>query len=125
MQHLLPIALGGALGAVARYLLSSSAHGLWGWLWPWGTLLVNATGSLAIGVIFACLERGVVHSELRNVLLVGFLGAFTTFSTYALESVELWLRGQHGHAVVYAAASAALCIAAAATGIIATRSLLT
>jgi CrcB protein len=124
MQHLVPIALGGALGAVARYLLSSGAHGAWGLTWPWGTLLVNGLGSLAIGVFFALLERGLIHSEWRNVLLVGFLGAFTTFSTYALESVDLWLRGEHGHAALYAIASALLCIGAAAAGVLTTRSLL-
>lgn len=124
MQHLVFIALGGACGAVARYLLSMQVQSLWAGLWPLGTLLVNTSGSLCIGVVYVLLERSVVHQDWRSVLMVGFLGAFTTFSTFSLEAVELWLQGHTAFAALYAVASTALCIAAAATGIVLTRSLL-
>lgn len=124
MQHLLFIAFGGACGAVARYLLALQAARLWGGAFPWGTLLINASGSLLIGVVFVLLERMVLHPDWRSVLMVGFLGAFTTFSTFSLETVELWLQGQIGLALGYTVGSVVLCIAAAATGIMVTRSLL-
>ncbi|MDP5052775.1 MAG: fluoride efflux transporter CrcB [Congregibacter sp.] len=117
MQHLVFIALGGACGALARYGLSSHAHTLWGNAWPLGTLLINASGSLLIGVVFVMLERSVIHPDWRSVLMVGFLGAFTTFSTFSLETVELWLQGQPGMAAGYALASVGCCVAAAAMGI--------
>ena len=123
MQQLLFIALGGALGALARYGLASRVHGLWAEAWPLGTLLVNALGSLGIGVIFVLLERAAIHPDWRSVLMVGFLGAFTTFSTFSLETVELWQRGALGHAVGYALASTASCVIAAAAGVALTRSL--
>ena len=124
MLQLVLIAVGGALGALARYGVATATMATWGALWPLGTLLVNAAGSLAIGVVFVLIERSVVHPEWRSVLIVGFLGAFTTFSTYSLECVELWLQGQAGTAVTYALASVIVCVAAAAVGVLATRALL-
>lgn len=124
MQQLIFIALGGACGALARYGLSVHVHRLWSHAWPLGTLLINVGGSLCIGVIFALLERAAVHPDWRSVLMVGFLGAFTTFSTFSLETVELWLQGHPAMAAGYAMASVASCIAAAAVGIYLTRSLL-
>lgn len=124
MQQLLFIALGGACGALARYLLSMQVQTLWTHLWPLGTLLVNASGSLLIGVVFVGLERAALHPDWRSVLMVGFLGAFTTFSTFSLETVELWLQGSQGMAVAYALVSTLSCVAAAATGIFLTRAVL-
>lgn len=124
MFQLTLIALGGALGALARHGLAAVSHGLWGAAWPLGTLAVNGSGSLAIGVVFVLIERAVVHPEWRGLLVVGFLGAFTTFSTYSLECVQLWLQGLHATAVAYAVASVVVCLAAAALGVIVTRALL-
>jgi CrcB protein len=124
MQQLVFIALGGACGALARYGLSTHAHGLWASAWPLGTFLVNASGSLLIGVVFVVLERAALHPDWRSVLMVGFLGAFTTFSTFSLETVELWLQGQPGMAVAYAFLSTISCVLAAGMGILLTRSLL-
>jgi CrcB protein len=123
MLTLLYIAVGGALGAVARYLLGTHVHGLWTGAWPLGTLLVNVSGSLCIGVVFALLERDALHPDWRSIIVVGFLGAFTTFSTFSLETVELWQRGALGHAMTYAVVSTASCVVAAAAGIAATRGL--
>lgn len=124
MHHLLFIGLGGALGALARYALSNHVRGLWTGAWPMGTLLVNASGSLCIGVIFVLIERAALHPDWRGVLMVGFLGAFTTFSTFSLETVELWLQGQALVAAAYAVASVTVCVAAAAAGVLLTRTIL-
>jgi CrcB protein len=124
MLQLLFIALGGACGALARYGLSSQVHSLWAGAWPLGTLLVNASGSLCIGVLFVMIERSALHPDWRSVLMVGFLGAFTTFSTFSLETVELWLQGQGAMAMAYAATSLLGCVAAAAAGVLLTRAVL-
>jgi CrcB protein len=124
MQQLFFIATGGALGALARYGLSTHAQSLWGSAWPLGTFIVNASGSLMIGVIFVLLERAALHPDWRSVLMVGFLGAFTTFSTFSLETVELWLQGQPAMATGYAIVSTASCVLAAAAGILLTRSVI-
>jgi CrcB protein len=123
MHHYVLIALGGALGALARYGVANTARGLWGSAWPVGTLLVNASGSLCIGVVFVLLERSVLHPDWRSILMVGFLGAFTTFSTFSLESVELWQHGSAMQALAYALGSVVVCVGAAAAGIVLTRQL--
>jgi CrcB protein len=114
MKYLLFVALGGAGGAVARYLLGSLAHSLWAGAWPLGTFLVNLAGSAGIGAVFVLLERGSLHPDWRSVLMVGFLGAFTTFSTFSLETVALWQGGQGGLALGYMLASVVGCVLAAA-----------
>lgn len=121
MKYLVFIALGGAGGAVSRYLLANWVHSLWEGHWPMGTLLVNVIGSAAIGVLFVLLEKSLIHPDWRGVLMVGFLGAFTTFSTFSLETISLWEAGQLGHAIGYMLASAVLCVLAAGAGIYSAR----
>jgi CrcB protein len=118
------IALGGAGGALARYLLATHVQTLWTGLWPLGTLLVNAGGSLLIGCVFVLLERSLLHPDWRSIVVVGFLGAFTTFSTFSLETVELWQGGETALALFYALASVTCCVFAAAAGIALTRAVL-
>jgi len=114
MKYLVFIALGGATGALSRHLLANWAHGLWEGRLPVGTLLVNLLGSFAIGLVYVVLvERQLFHPGWREVLIVGFLGAFTTFSTYSLETISLLESGHFFHAVTYMVGSALLCVAAA------------
>lgn len=113
MKQLLFIALGGAAGALARHALGSLVAQRYPGHFPLGTLLINLLGSFAIGLLYVLIvERMSLHADWRSVLMVGFLGAFTTFSTFSLESVNLLLHGQPGIALGYIACSLLGCIAA-------------
>lgn len=117
MKFLIFVALGGAGGAVSRYLLATWVHSLWEGRIPVGTLLVNMLGSFAIGLIYVLIEHQVVHPDWRGVLMVGFLGAFTTFSTFSLETIQLIEAGHVLHALGYMLASATLCVVMAGLAI--------
>ena len=121
MKYLVFIALGGAGGAVSRYLLANWVHSLWEGHWPMGTLLVNVVGSGAIGILFVLLEKSLIHPDWRGVLMVGFLGAFTTFSTFSLETIALFEAGHAVHAIGYMFGSAVVCVLAAGLAIQLTR----
>ena len=112
MKTLFVIALGGALGALGRYALSQLALLLWGGGFPYGTLFINVLGSFLIGLGAASLE-----GVLRAGLLVGFLGAFTTYSTFSLESLRLFENGQMGLAFLYAFATLSLALSACVAGL--------
>jgi len=117
MKYLVFIALGGASGALSRHLLANWVHGLWDGKLPVGTLLVNVVGSFCIGVVYVLLiERQLIHPGWREVLMVGFLGAFTTFSTFSLEAINLLEAGQLAHALGYMLASTVLCVVMAGVG---------
>ena len=90
MLNFFYIAAGGALGAVARYSVSGWVQNLGPATFPWGTLCVNTTGSLLIGLFLGISELTPVPSPARLLFAVGFLGAFTTFSTYSLETLNLF-----------------------------------
>lgn len=98
MHKLLFIALAGAVGTLCRYWLSGIAYTLLGRNFPWGTWAVNILGCFLFGLIWTLIEeRGILSAQLRVIMLVGFMGAFTTFSTLIFESGELlrnaqWLR---------------------------------
>ena len=94
MRQLLAVAAGGAAGAVMRWLMAAGIQRMAGGAFPWGTFAVNALGSFLLGFLFVWLiERSTASELLRLALTVGFLGAFTTFSTYSLESVRLLQEG--------------------------------
>lgn len=117
-MNLIWIGVGGAAGAVARYLLdglvSNATHGAF----PWGTLVINLTGSLALGVLFAlATERGVLPAEICGPAMIGFLGAYTTFSTLMLETWRLAADGAVGLAVLNAGGSMLLGLAAVFAGL--------
>lgn len=114
IRELFAIGGGGALGSIARYLLS------YGWLaghtllgFPAGTFTVNAAGSLLIGILLS-----VTRSETATwLLIVGFCGGFTTFSTFSVDAVRLLKMEQYGAAALYIGLSVAACIAFAALGL--------
>lgn len=101
MTRLLLIAVAGAAGTLARYGLSSWVRGLSSSSFPWGTLAVNALGCFLFGVVLTLVrERGVIESDTANILMVGFLGAFTTFATFAFESGYYMRAGAMGSMVL-------------------------
>jgi CrcB protein len=120
----LAIAGGGAAGALARFLVSTGVYRLLGRDFPWGTLAVNVLGSFTMGLLFVLmLERSLVSAEVRAAILVGFLGSFTTFSTFSLETLTLVEQGEALRALVNVGVSVLLCVGACWAGIIAARAL--
>lgn len=114
---LVPIALGGALGATARWLLSEWIHLKVGLQFPWGTLVVNLLGCLLLGFAYGLFEAFDVPAQLRPGITVGFLGAFTTFSTFSYETLLLFDGGHPVRALAYVGVSVVLGLALAATGL--------
>ncbi len=115
------IAGGGAVGAMARYwvsgVLNNAEHPL-----PVGTLLVNVLGSFLMGVCFVLiLERTKLSPEMRPLLMTGFMGAFTTFSTFSLEAVAMIQEGHIMSALIYISLSLVLCLLALSAGLWLTR----
>lgn len=105
-MHWLAIALGGAFGAVARAFIAGWMQKSLGAGFPFGTLAVNFIGSFVIGFLFVLLvERLNMPGYWRELLVVGFLGALTTFSTFSLEIVNFLQQGQWHIALVYLLAS--------------------
>ena len=118
------VACGGALGAIARFGVSKAALHWLGPNFPWGTLTVNLIGSFAMGALIIWLARHEPHSPaLRAFLAVGVLGAFTTFSTFALDAMVLIERKAHLAAGGYVAASVALSILGLALGMMIVRAI--
>lgn len=124
MLQLLAIAGGGALGALARFFVATGIYRLLGRDFPWGTLSVNVLGSFAMGLLFVLLlERSLLAAELRAAILIGFLGSFTTFSTFSLETLTLVEQGEMLRALANVTVSVVVCIAACWAGIVAARGL--
>ncbi len=118
MNQILAIAGGGAIGALLRYWASTGVYALVGRQFPYGTLVVNVLGSLAMGFLFVLLiERMAANSVWRAALLVGLLGAFTTFSTFSMETLNLMEEGAYGRALVNVVLSVLLCLIAAWLGV--------
>jgi fluoride exporter len=118
VQQLLAIAGGGALGAVLRFAMSSTIYRILGREFPYGTLAVNVLGSLLMGFLFVVLvERLALSAEWRAALLIGLLGAFTTFSTFSFETLALFESGQLFKAFLNIILSVCLCLAATWLGL--------
>lgn len=114
---ILCIALGGALGAVARYTLGSWIHSWAGSGFPWGTFAINAIGSLLIGLSLHYLDATDAAPELRALVTVGLLGAFTTFSTFTYEAIVLLQEGAWVRAAAYTLGSLTIGLLAAGGGL--------
>ena len=112
MKVYLLIALGGACGALSRYGIGRAVNIYLAQIhWPLGTFAVNIAGSFTIGAIYVLItEKSSLHADWRYVLMVGFLGAFTTFSTFSLESVAMLEAGKIAMAMLYMVATLASCV---------------
>jgi CrcB protein len=123
MSYLL-VAVFGAAGAVARYAMDGWVSDATRGQFPWGTLTINVAGAFALGIVVALTtERLVADANWRIALGIGFLGSFTTFSTYAYETVRLAEDGAFGLAFLNAAGMVALGFLAAGLGLVAGRAL--
>lgn len=111
------IALGGALGALSRYYLSVAVERFNTGAFPLGTFTVNVLGSLLIGAFFVLfMEKLHLVDTWRPVVVIGFLGALTTFSTYSLDALLLIQQGNYNTAFLYIIGSVLVCLLAAFTG---------
>lgn len=125
LQTIILIAFGGALGSVSRYLAATGVYSILGRNFPYGTLVVNVTGSLIIGFISVLLiERFAENaSVLRSLLIIGFLGGYTTFSSFSLETLNLLENGEFFSALLNVSFSVILCLLAVWLGAIIGRNL--
>jgi len=109
--QLAAVAIGGAAGAVMRWLVASGVQKMVGGAFPWGTFAVNALGSFLLGFLFVWLiERSTASELVRLAITVGFMGAFTTFSTYSLESIRLLQEGAFSLAFGNIAGQVVVCL---------------
>ena len=125
MNMMLAVASGGAIGALLRYYSHLGITHLWDDGFPWATFLVNVFGSFLLGVcvvVFSSFEH--LQSELRVFLMIGLLGAFTTFSIFSLDAFILWERGEIMSMVGYIAASVFFSIGGLFAGIFLMRQVL-
>lgn len=125
MSTYIAIAFGGAIGAVSRYWLYSAVQRLQDSGFPLGTFVVNVLGSFLIGVFFVLLaEKAQIAEQWRPIIVVGFLGGLTTFSTFSLDALLLFEQGHYNTALFYIISSIVLCLIAAFAGMQLTRVML-
>ena len=120
----LMIALGGSAGALSRFIVSAFINNLASASFPLGTLFLNLTGSFIIGFLFQVYQSVLVSDEIKMFLTVGFLGSYTTFSTYSLETLNMLLAHEYKSAAVNILASNILAVAMSLLGMIAARIIL-
>ncbi len=111
------VAIAGAIGAPARFVVERVIRARWSGDWPWGTFVVNISGSLALGLVVGLVLAHGADPDVRTVVGTGFLGAYTTFSAYAYETVRVATVPRRGLAVAYAFGSVVASVLAAAAGL--------
>ena len=121
MMNLIAIAIGGAVGALLRFGVSSGIYAVLGRGFPYGTLAVNVLGSFLMGFLYIFFLERLVSNELRAIILIGFLGAFTTFSTFSIETINLLSDGEQTKALLNIFLSVSLCLLATWLGILLAR----
>ncbi|MCD1632183.1 fluoride efflux transporter CrcB [Martelella mediterranea] len=118
MQHALIVAAGGALGSVGRHFVGVLATRMGAITFPWGTLAVNIIGSLLIGLLVEAVARVLNESaEARMFIVIGFLGGFTTFSSFSLDAMNMIERGDVLPAIAYVIGSVAIGLGAVWAGL--------
>ena len=113
------VAIGGAIGSVARFWLTEASARWWGPDFPWGTVIANVTGSFLIGLIAALPvlgPRDLLGPMGRQFLMVGIMGGYTTFSSFSLQTLTMVQNGHFGKAAANVAGSVALCLIAVSAG---------
>lgn len=116
-KEILLVGLGGGFGSIARFLCQRGVSVFYPHAFPFGTLVVNFTGCLLIGILLGLLEKGaIVKPEWRLLLVTGFCGGFTTFSAFAAENIQLLKDGRLMYFLVYTVGSIVLGILATFTG---------
>ncbi len=124
-MRVLVVGAGGFIGANARYLLGGWVQQRWGASYPYGTLVINVTGSFVLGLFATLALRFAWSDNWRLLIAIGFVGAYTTFSTFEYETLQLVAQGrQYGAAAANVVGSVALGLVAAYLGIVAARLLL-
>jgi fluoride exporter len=118
------IALGGAIGALGRYIVGGLDYRFSGGVFPVSTLVVNVTGSLLIGFLWGFFDRFAVSSNVRMFIFMGILGGYTTFSTFSLETFNLMRDGEYRIAIMNAALSVVLSIGAVFAGYIVSKAVI-
>ncbi len=124
MKAFLAVAFGGALGSAGRYWITAQTQAWWGPGFPLGTLVVNALGSTLMGCLYFWMaERGLLTGWWPQLVLVGLLGGFTTFSAFSLDALALMTAGAIGRAALYVGASLLLCLGGVWLGMLSARAL--
>lgn len=124
MNQVVAIGIGGALGSMARFGLSTWIYALLGRNFPYGTFVVNVLGCLAMGILFVLFtDRFADSSVLRAGVLIGVLGGFTTFSSFSIETFNLFEQGEAAKAGLYILGSLALCVTSTWLGVLIGRQL--
>lgn len=121
ITSMIQVAIGGAIGAVGRYLTGVAAVRVMGHGYPWGTLTVNIVGSFLMGVLIVVLMTKDGGMRIAPLLMTGMLGGFTTFSAFSLDALTIFERGHVGQAALYVIASVVLSLLAIFLGVMVAR----
>ena len=125
ITSIIQVAVGGAIGAVGRYLTGVAAVRVMGHGYPWGTLTVNIIGSFLMGVLIVALMTKDGGMRIAPLLMTGMLGGFTTFSAFSLDALTIFERGQVGQAALYVIGTVVLSLLAIFLGVMIARGIWT